>query len=130
MNNTRRQVASIASRASCVTGLKLGLVAGLWAGGLSFTSAALAGPQEVGAAKGLMIASILHEKCTGKQPLPNETERQVRMLQEEGFSAQDIQRGFMEGMIYAESTYPGKKRPPQSECNAAIKLYRESLRHM
>ena len=77
-----------------------------------------------------MIASILHEKCTGKQPLPNETERQVRMLQAQGFSAADIQRGFMEGMLYAESTYPRNKKPPQAECKSAIGLYSQSMKFM
>jgi len=77
-----------------------------------------------------MIASILHEKCTGKQPLPNETERQVKMLQAQGFSAADVQRGFMEGMLYAESTYPRNKKPPQSECKSAISLYNQSMKFM
>ena len=77
-----------------------------------------------------MIASILHEKCTGKQPVPNETERQVKMLQAQGFSTADIQRGFMEGMLYAESTYPRSKKPPQSECKSAIGLYNESMKFM
>lgn len=89
-----------------------------------------AGPYEVGAAKGLMIASILHEKCTGKQPLPNETERQVKMLQAQGFSAADVQRGFMEGMLYAESTYPRNTKPPKSEYRSAISLYNESMKFM
>lgn len=96
----------------------------------SLSSYAQAGPYEVGAAKGIMIASILHEKCTGKQPVPNETERQVKMLQAQGFSTADIQRGFMEGMLYAESTYPRSKKPPQSECKSAIGLYNESMKFM
>ena len=98
--------------------------------GVVFSPCIHAGPYEVGSAKGLMIASILHEKCTGKQPLPNETERQVKMLQAQGFSATDIQRGFMEGMLYAESTYPRNKKPPQSECKSAISLYNQSMKFM
>ena len=98
--------------------------------GFLLTPSVQAGSYEVGAAKGLMIASILHEKCTGKQPLPNETERQVKMLQAQGFSAADVQRGFMEGMIYAESTYPRNKKPPQSECKSAITLYNQSMKFM
>lgn len=131
MNNTKRQsLAGVAAQAPCITKLKQGLAVGLCVGSLLAPGGLLAGSQEVGAAKGLMIASILHEKCTGKQPLANETERQVRMLQDQGFSAQDIQKGFMEGMVYAESAYPGKKKPPQSECNSAIKLYQQSLKFM
>lgn len=95
-----------------------------------FVSSAQAGPYEIGVAKGIMIASILHEKCTGKQPLPNETERQIKMLQAQSFSNADIQRGFMEGMLYAESTYPRNKKPPQSECKSAIGLYNESMKFM
>lgn len=98
--------------------------------GLLIVPSVQAGPYEIGAAKGIMIASILHEKCTGKQPLPNETERQVKMLQAQGFSNTDIQRGFMEGMLYAESTYPRNKKPPQSECKSAIGLYNESMKFM
>lgn len=98
--------------------------------GLLIVSSVHAGPYEIGAAKGIMIASILHEKCTGKQPLPNETERQVKMLQAQGFSTADIQRGFMEGMLYAESTYPRNKKPPQSECKSAINLYDQSMKFM
>jgi len=78
---------------------------------------AQAGSYEVGAAKGLMIASILHEKCTGKQPLPNETERQVKMLQAQGFSTADVQQGFMEGMLYAESTYPATRSRRSQSAN-------------
>lgn len=95
-----------------------------------FACAAQGGTYEIGAAKGLMIASIIHEKCTGKSPIENETKRQVEMLQSQGFTWPDIQQGFMEGMAYAESTYPGNRKPPQSECKAAIKLYRESLKSM
>jgi len=98
--------------------------------GLLIAPSVQAGSYEIGAAKGIMIASILHEKYTGKQPVPNETERQVKMLQAQGFSAADIQRGFMEGMLYAESTYPRNKKPPQSECKSAIGLYNESMKFM
>ena len=90
----------------------------------------VAGSYEVGAAKGLMIASILHEKCTGKPPIENETKRQVNMLAAQGFSPKDIQTGFMEGMLYAESNYPGKTKPPKSECDAAIKMYKMSLKEL
>ncbi|HJV26720.1 MAG TPA: hypothetical protein VJ673_13615 [Aromatoleum sp.] len=93
-----------------------------------FATSAHAGAYELGAAKGLMIAGILHEKCTGKAPLPNETERQYRALLMQGFSDQDIKRGFAEGIIYAEGTYPRGTRPPKSECKEAVAMYRQTLK--
>lgn len=118
------------TRATRIQRIKRSMKVGLCAGCLIASGIVLAGPQEVGAAKGLMIASILHEKCTGKDPIPNETERQMRMLQGQGLSVEDIKRGFWEGMIYAESTYPGDKKPSKSECNKAINLYWQARKHM
>ena len=86
-----------------------------------------AGDMEVGAAKGVMIAGILNEKCTGQKPRPNETQRQFQALLDQGFSEADIKRGFLEGMIYAEGNYPGTKKPPRSECREAIKMHKQAL---
>lgn len=98
----------------------------------SFSSYVQAGPNEVGAAKGIMIASIIHEKCTGKRHPSDEIERQFRMLKAQGFSVKDIEQGFNEGNFYAESKYPSykDKKPPKSECDSAIRLYNDSMKFM
>lgn len=91
-----------------------------------------AGQYEIGAAKGLMVASILHEKCTGKRHPDDEMKRQFKMLMAQGFSVKDIEQGFNEGNFYAESKYPDyqNKKPPKSECDSAIRLYNESMKFM
>lgn len=88
----------------------------------------LAGPVEIGAAKGMMIAGILHEKCTGTPPIPNETERQYGLLLSQGATDAEIKRGFMEGMIYAEGNYPGNTKPSKKECQEAIAAHRQAMK--
>ena len=93
-------------------------------------SSVQAGPEEVGAAKGMMITSILHEKCTGKPPTPRETEKQYGLLLSQGATDAEIKRGFMEGILYAEGNYPGNTRPPKSECQQAIALHRQAMKYI
>lgn len=78
----------------------------------------------VEAARGVMMASIIYEKCTGDIGQPNELELQVTALRMQGFSFADIQKGFGQGVLVAESRYPGRTRPPQDACAEATALYR------
>lgn len=97
---------------------------------VGITNVSYAGSDEIAAAKGIMIASILNEKCTGKAPLPDQAEREVRFLEGQGMDFDDIKTGFGQGILYAEITYPGHTKPPKSECAEAIKLYRELRKHI
>lgn len=78
----------------------------------------------VEAAHGVMMASIIHEKCTGDIGQPNELELQAAALTMQGFAFNDIQTGFMRGTLAAESMYPGNTRPPKAACAEATALYR------
>ena len=89
-----------------------------------------AGQEEMLAAKGVMITSILHEKCTGQKAPPKQVERQVMLLKAQGATAAEIEAGFIEGIMYAEGSYPGKRKPPLRECNEAVHLYTQMKRQL
>lgn len=107
--------------------LPINLFAGLC---LLSGSVAHAGTYEIGAAKGMMIAGILHEKCTGKPPIPNETEKQYKLLLSQGASDADIKQGFMQGMIYAEGNYPGNTKPSKKECQESIAMHQQAMKYI
>ena len=92
--------------------------------------AAHAGQDEMLAAKGVMITSILHEKCTGQKAPPKQVERQVMLLKAQGVTVAEIERGFAEGIIYAEGNYPGSTKPPLRECKEAVHLYTQMKKHL
>ena len=85
-------------------------------------STAFADQAGINAGKGFMIAGIVNEKCTGNVIGVNEMGLHVDVLLKAGFAFEDIRRGFAEGTVYAESTYPGNTRPPRAECAQAAKL--------
>jgi hypothetical protein len=78
----------------------------------------------VEAAAAIMMASIIYEKCTGDPGQSNELELQVTALRMKGFSFADIQAGITLGVQVAESSYPGRTKPPQAACAEATTLYR------
>lgn len=107
----------------------LSIVRGKSVGILGVTIFALGAGQAVAAggveaARGVMMASIIYEKCTGDIGQPNELELQATALRMQGFSFADIQTGFGQGVQVAESRYPGRTRPPQAACAEATALYR------
>jgi len=76
----------------------------------------------VNTVKGWMIAGIVDEKCTGNVD-PDDIQLYVQAFRKIGISAEDIQRGFAEGINYAESQYPGHTKPPRAECARASKVF-------
>lgn len=76
----------------------------------------------------MITAGIINEKCTGHRPIPDETGRELRALTAAGLDPQDIKRGFGEGVLYAETTYPGRTRPPRAACREAARMHANALK--
>lgn len=83
---------------------------------------ALAGEFEIGVAKGLMIYSIIQEKCTGNVYSKDHMAVHYKMLQAQGLSVKDIERGFHEGNLAGSYAYLTTK-PSKSECKAARDMF-------
>lgn len=83
---------------------------------------ASAGEFEIGVAKGVMIYSIIQEKCTGNTYTKDHMAAQYKMLQAQGFSVKDIERGFHEGNLAGSYAFLTTK-PTKTECKAARDMF-------
>lgn len=93
-----------------------------------FTLIAHAGQNELDAAKGVIMSDYTLEKCTNRQTPDDILKKQVKVLRNQGISADEIEHGFQQGMFEVEMKYPGNKKPPKTECNKAQYLYNEFLK--
>lgn len=91
---------------------------------------AFAGRDQIDTAKGIMMVNYTLEKCKGNQTPDNILKKQAKTLRGQGVTANEIAQGFDEGLIQVEFEYPGKKKPPKSECDKAQYLYNELLKFL
>lgn len=98
--------------------------------GFGVLGVAKAGSDEIASAKGITIAGIVYEKCTGRTPPPDRMQRIANLLQAQGMDIDDIRQGFAEGIVYAEGTYPGHTKPPKAECAKATKMYQQLVKFL
>lgn len=89
---------------------------------------ALAGQDEVNAAKGVIMISYTVEKCTNREIPDDIIQKLAKLLRSQGATGDEVGQGFQQGMMQVELKYPRNTKPPKAECDKARYLYGEFLK--
>lgn len=81
---------------------------------------ALAGQDELEAARGMGFATVVAEKCTGIAPPPDYVQRLRSSVTRAGIPDEGFRQGFASGAMKAEMQY--RSKPPAIECKEAKAL--------
>ncbi|WP_171941317.1 hypothetical protein [Herbaspirillum rubrisubalbicans] len=104
-----------------------------WVGIFAFLSSvgvfreASAGTEDLGrsTARGAAYALVVSEKCATRPRTMQEVMATRAALfsglERIGYAVEQIKAGYLEGIVSAEASFPGKMRPPAAECDYAEK---------